>query len=70
MRFQDFTRYLETLENTSGRIEMSRLLRELFEKADAEETSQIAYLLEGRLLPAFEGVDTGIRGLVHEEHAR
>jgi DNA ligase-1 len=60
MRFQDFTRYLEHLENTSSRIEMYRLLGELFQKADAEETSQIAYLCEGRLLPAFAGVETGM----------
>ena len=60
MRFQDFTEYLESLENTSGRIEMYRLLGALFQKADAEETRQIAYLCEGRLLPAFAGVETGM----------
>lgn len=60
MRFQDFTKYLESLENTSGRIEMYRLLGELFQKADVEETRQIAYLCEGRLLPAFAGVETGM----------
>jgi DNA ligase 1 len=60
MRFQDFAKYLETLEHTSGRTEMYRLLGELFGKADAEETRQIAYLCEGRLLPAFEGVETGM----------
>ncbi|MDQ3172741.1 MAG: hypothetical protein M3Q91_03395 [Acidobacteriota bacterium] len=60
MRFQDLTKYLEALENTSGRIEMYRLLGELFQKADAEESRQIAYLCEGRLLPAFAGVETGM----------
>ncbi|MFN2455524.1 MAG: ATP-dependent DNA ligase [Pyrinomonadaceae bacterium] len=60
MRFQDFTKYLETLEKTSSRTEMYRLLGQLFEKANAEETAQIAYLCEGRLLPAFEGVETGM----------
>lgn len=60
MRFQEFTRYLELLENTSGRIEMYRLLGELFGKADPEETAIIAYLCEGRLLPAFEGLETGM----------
>jgi DNA ligase-1 len=60
MRFRDFAKYLEALEQTSGRTEMYRLLGELFSKADAEETSQIAYLCEGRLLPAFEGVETGM----------
>lgn len=39
---------------------MYRLLGDLFLKADSRETRQIAYLLEGRLLPAFEGVETGM----------
>lgn len=60
MRFQEFAKYLEALEKISSRIEMYRLLGELFRKADPEEASQIAYLCEGRLLPAFEGVETGM----------
>jgi DNA ligase 1 len=60
MRFQEFVKYLETLEDTSSRIEMYRLLGELFRQADPDETAQIAYLCEGRLLPAFEGVETGM----------
>jgi DNA ligase 1 len=60
MRFQEFAKYLELLEKTSGRTEMYRLLGELFGKADPEETSEIAYLCEGRLLPAFAGVETGM----------
>ena len=39
---------------------MYRLLGELFRKADPDETSEIAYLCEGRLLPAFEGIETGM----------
>jgi DNA ligase 1 len=60
MRFQEFARHLERLENTSGRTEMYRLLGDLFGKADPAETSEIAYLCEGRLLPAFAGVETGM----------
>ncbi|HEX8634271.1 MAG TPA: ATP-dependent DNA ligase [Pyrinomonadaceae bacterium] len=60
MFFKVFAKYLEALENTSGRIEMYRLLGDLFQKADAEETAQLAYLCEGRLLPAFAGVETGM----------
>jgi DNA ligase-1 len=60
MRFQKFAEYLEILENTSSRIEMYRLLGELFSKATPSETAQIAYLCEGRLLPAFEGLETGM----------
>jgi DNA ligase-1 len=60
MHFRNFARYLETLEQTSGRTEIYRLLGELFSQADAEETAQLAYLCEGRLLPAFAGVETGM----------
>jgi DNA ligase-1 len=60
MRFADFARSLEALEDTAGRLEMYRLLGGLFDKADAEEIAPIAYMCEGRLLPAFEGVETGM----------
>ena len=36
MRFADFARSLEALEDTSVRIEMYHLLGGLFDKADAE----------------------------------
>jgi DNA ligase-1 len=39
---------------------MYELLGTLFEAADEEEVALLAYLLEGRLLPAFEGVETGM----------
>ena len=60
MRFSAFARSLEALETTSSRLEMYELLGVLFDKADADEISPIAYLTEGRLLPAFEGVETGM----------
>ena len=60
MRFADFASSLEALEATSGRLEMYRLLGELFGKAAPEEVAPAAYLCEGRLLPAFEGVETGM----------
>jgi DNA ligase-1 len=60
MRFSEFARTLEALENTSSRLEMYSRLAGLFGKAEAEEVAALAYLLEGRLLPAFEGVETGV----------
>lgn len=39
---------------------MYRLLGELFCKADAVKMAQIAYFCEARLLPVFEGVETGM----------
>jgi DNA ligase-1 len=60
MRFSEFARSLESLENTSSRLQMYELLGALFERADEEEVAILAYLMEGRLLPAFEGVETGM----------
>jgi DNA ligase-1 len=60
MRFSEFARSLESLEKTSSRLQMYELLGALFERADEEEVALLAYLLEGRLLPAFEGVETGM----------
>lgn len=39
---------------------MYRLLGELFNRASAAETEALAYMCEGRLLPAFAGVETGM----------
>jgi DNA ligase-1 len=60
MRFSEFARFLESLENTSSRIQMYELLGALFDKAENEDIHAIAYLCEGRLLPAFEGIETGM----------
>src|SRR5687768_11968559 len=60
MRFSEFARFLEALENTASRLQMYELLGALFDKAGDDEISPIAYLCEGRLLPAFESVETGM----------
>lgn len=52
MRFSEFARLLESLENTSSRLVMYETLGSLFEKVEEEEITPSAYLLEGRLLPA------------------
>jgi DNA ligase-1 len=60
MRFSEFARFLESLENTSSRLQMYELLGALLDKAEDKDIHAIAYLCEGRLLPAFEGVETGM----------
>lgn len=60
MRFSEFARALEALENTASRLQMYELLGGLFDRAEDEEVAPASYLLEGRLLPAFEGVETGV----------
>jgi DNA ligase-1 len=60
MRFDELTNYFEQLEATTGRLEMYRLLGELFNKSSVDEINKIAYLCETRLLPAFTGVEMGM----------
>ncbi|MEJ7709575.1 MAG: hypothetical protein WKF84_06880 [Pyrinomonadaceae bacterium] len=60
MHFNTFAVYLEKLENTASRLEMYVLLADLFKEASPEEVAPLAYLCEGQLLPAFEGLETGM----------
>ncbi len=60
MKLDDLASYFERLEATTARLEMYRLLGELFKKASAEEMAEIAYMCEALLLPAFTGVEIGM----------
>lgn len=57
MKFPDLAVYLEKLENTSSRNEMTVTLAEIFRRADQEEIDKISYLLLGKLLPSFRGIE-------------
>ncbi len=57
MKFKDLSFYLEKLEKTSSRNAMTQILSELFKKSEEKEIDKICYLLSGRLLPAYKGVD-------------
>ena len=56
MKFKEFAVYLERLEVTSSRLEIIRILSELFQKSDAGETDKVVYLSLGILAPNYEGV--------------
>jgi len=56
MKFSELSFYLERLEKTSSRIEITKILAELFEKADSGEIDKIAYLILGKLAPSYESV--------------
>lgn len=60
MRFDQLADLFEKLEATTERLRMYELLGELFARATPEETAELAYLCEGRLLPAFTGVEIGM----------
>lgn len=56
MKFSKLSGYLERLEATSSRIEITKILAELFKKADSQETDKIVYLVLGKLAPSYKGI--------------
>ena len=60
MTFKEFASYLQKLETTASRNEMTAILAELFKEAEAEEIDQICYLSLGRLAPKYEGIEFNI----------
>jgi len=56
MTFKELSKYLEKLEATSSRIDITKILAELFKKSDADEIKEIVYLILGQLAPKYESV--------------
>lgn len=56
MRFSELASYLEKLEKTSSRLEITRILLELFKASGAAEIDKVVYLSLGILAPNYEGV--------------
>jgi DNA ligase-1 len=56
MRFRELAIYLERLEAISSRLEITRILSELFKKVEANEIDKVVYLSLGILAPNYEGV--------------
>jgi len=56
MLFKELSLYLERLEKTASRIEITKILAELFKKTSAEEIDKVCYLVLGGLAPSYEGL--------------
>jgi len=56
MLFKELSSYLERLEKTASRIEITKILSELFKKTLSGEIDKVCYLVLGGLAPNFEGV--------------
>lgn len=56
MKFSELASYLEKLEKTSSRLEITRILSELFKASATPEIDKITYLSLGVLAPNYEGV--------------
>jgi len=60
MKFHDLAAFFERLDATSKRLEMFEILADLFRRAAPDEIAPIIYMSQGRLLPAFDGLEMGM----------
>ena len=56
MKFRELALYLEKLEKTSSRIEITEILSDLFKKTSVSEIDKVVYLLSGQLAPSYQGI--------------
>src|SRR5437870_301357 len=60
MTFAELSGYLDRLESTSSRNELVKTLAELYTKSSPDEIQPLTYLIQGRLVPFFEPVASGL----------
>lgn len=60
MKFNEVATYFEKLEATSKRLEMFDILSELFKKTPQADVDKLVYIIQERILPAYEGVEIGM----------
>ena len=56
MIFSKFSKYLDRLESTSKRLEITDILADFIKEADADEIDKALYLMLGILAPSYTGV--------------
>ena len=60
MLFKILAQYLQQIENVSARLSIIEKLAELFKLLSVEEMGMIPYLIQGRIAPAYAGVEFGV----------
>lgn len=60
MRFAELVRAFAQLEASGRRLGAVRIVADLFARASELELAPIVYLLQGRLRPPYEGIETGV----------
>ena len=60
MKYIELANTFEQIDATTKRLEMTSLLVDLIKKTPKEELSKVAYLLQGKLYPDYEGVELGL----------
>ena len=56
MQLTKFALFLDRLENTSSRLEITRILSDLLNESEASEIDKVVYLSLGILAPNYEGI--------------
>ncbi len=59
MKFSVLAETFEKMEKTTKRLELTKLLVELFKKTPPELVDKVVYLIQGKLRPDFEGIEIG-----------
>lgn len=62
MKFKEFSRSLQKIEETSSRNEMIKMLAELLKKFSIKEIKEAMYLLQGRVVPRFVSLEFNVAG--------
>jgi DNA ligase-1 len=57
MKFLTFAQYLEKLEVTASRLEMTAQLAQLFQELKTEEIPVVCYLMQGKLVPSYQSLE-------------
>ncbi|MEK7521706.1 MAG: ATP-dependent DNA ligase [Patescibacteria group bacterium] len=57
MKFSKLAEYLQKLEKTSSRNEITEILAEVFKETTKDEIGKVCYLLVGRIEPQYTGVE-------------
>lgn len=60
MYFSQLAVYFKKLEETSSRLDMTRILADLFTHTSADEIDKVCYLLQGRVTPPYERNEFGL----------
>src|SRR5271169_5417960 len=60
MKYSLVAEYFEKLQGTSGRLQMTEILSSLFKDTPKSDLPILAYLMQGKLRPDYEGVELGI----------
>lgn len=57
MFFSGLSEYIQKLDNTASRNEITRILALLFRELKPAEIDKVCYLFSGRIAPAYEGIE-------------